>query len=421
MNMKLILNMMILLVFNFSYGYGQCVNQILNTSGTSVVNGINVTATSNGVVDVNNIYCPATLPYFIGYQYNISSSGLGSYTFNFSPAINAATVNISGISNSPTDKEEVQIYVNGSHYSIPSLGSANGCDTMALLTSSGNIIAPNNTSVSGCLGINLNGTINSITLVDSVLFGSPNGAIFSIFICDSSSSTNFFINQTICQGKSYLGYSQTGTYIDTFTNINNTDSIQTLNLFVIQPVYSSVTQTICQGQSYLGYTNSGIYVDTLVSSSGCDSIRTLNLNVLSNISSNITQTICQGLSYLGYTNSGIYIDTLVNSFGCDSVRILELQVTNDLCCIQFVPNAFSPNRDNLNDFYSVKGFFEEYEITIANRFGNIVFKGTDNELGWDGKYLSEDAPIGTYYFYLKYRCLKSKESQFLKGDLILIR
>jgi acyl carrier protein len=105
------------------------------------------------------------------------------------------------------------------------------------------------------------------------------------------------INQTICQGASYLGYNTTGTFIDTFATAIGCDSIRTLNLIVNPINYFTVNQTICQPNSYLGYSASGTFIDTFQNQYGCDSIRTLNLIVKPMSYSFLSQTICQGQSY----------------------------------------------------------------------------------------------------------------------------
>lgn len=134
------------------------------------------------------------------------------------------------------------------------------------------------------------------------------------------------LNQTICAPNSFLGYSATGTYLDTFINALGCDSIRTLNLLVNPITYSSIQQTICQGENFLGYTSSGIYIDTLLNVNGCDSVRTLQLTVNPTTYSTINQSICEPGSFLGYSSDGTYVDTLIKANGCDSIRTLNLIV-----------------------------------------------------------------------------------------------
>lgn len=138
---------------------------------------------------------------------------------------------------------------------------------------------------------------------------------------------------------------------------------------------------------------------------------------------NIEKTACDSIKFNDsiYFNSGSYQFNYKNVCGYDSIITLRLKIENCSRCNLFAPNVFSPNNDNRNDFYSVLGLFDQYEITIVNRWGEIVFHGTNQELGWDGKYLSEESPVGAYYFILKYRCRNSHELKILKGDISLIR
>jgi gliding motility-associated-like protein len=134
------------------------------------------------------------------------------------------------------------------------------------------------------------------------------------------------ITSTICEGKSFLGRSLSGTYIDTLRAKNGCDSIRTLQLNVLPRRFGRVSATICEGSTFLGYTQSGIYIDTLVAKNGCDSVRTFILTVLPKRRSQISATICEGQAYLGRSNPGTYTDVLIANNGCDSIRTLVLSV-----------------------------------------------------------------------------------------------
>ena len=87
----------------------------------------------------------------------------------------------------------------------------------------------------------------------------------------------------------------------------------------------------------------------------------------------------------------------------------------------FVPNAFSPNGDNLNDEFFVKGnVIDSMELYIVNRWGQTIFEATDINTGWDGTFLGRDLPPDVYGFSLKAYC-KDDEVYELKGNINLIR
>jgi gliding motility-associated-like protein len=183
----------------------QCTGQVTHVSGTLMVGGVNTTVTSSGIVDVNTIYCPSTTPYFIGYNWSMDSSGYGSYTFNFTPAVCAATLNFSGVSNVSPHVEEVRIKVNGVQYAIPVTGTPNGCDPMAVLTMTGSVGGCIGCSVSGWNGTTITGPISSLTVLDTVILGQPAGSLFSLFICESAgNSINLGNDTTLCQGETLM-------------------------------------------------------------------------------------------------------------------------------------------------------------------------------------------------------------------------
>ncbi len=65
----------------------------------------------------------------------------------------------------------------------------------------------------------------------------------------------------------------------------------------------------------------------------------------------------------------------------------------------FVPNAFTPNNNGLNEIFAPKGqYIYNYQLEIYNRWGERVFISTDCLAGWDGTYQDEIAKEGIYYF-----------------------
>ena len=51
----------------------------------------------------------------------------------------------------------------------------------------------------------------------------------------------------------------------------------------------------------------------------------------------------------------------------------------------YVPEAFSPNNDGTNDTFYAKGlFWDEFELAVYNRWGEVVFSSSDKSKSWDG-------------------------------------
>lgn len=180
------ITLLVLITCISNSSYTQCTtsNPVTHLSGSVVINGINVTVSSYGNVTNNSSYCVATSPYFIGYNPG-PGSGTGAYIFNFSPAVDSVRLNFSGLSNSSPSIERIVLRKNGVHYAIPVPGVANGCDPMAVLTGGGDVEGCAGCGVSGWSGTRIGGPISQMVVVDSVISGSPNGAIFSIFFANN--------------------------------------------------------------------------------------------------------------------------------------------------------------------------------------------------------------------------------------------
>ncbi len=106
-------------------------------------------------------------------------------------------------------------------------------------------------------------------------------------------------------------------------------------------------------------------------------------------------------SSLFVTFQDYYYVEVGNEFGCTSVDSIEVI---DLCPPRvFIGNAFSPNGDGGNDIFLAKGdYIAGFEMTIFNRWGEIIYYSTDINEGWDGRYLGNDMPEGVYPWLIKY-------------------
>ena len=87
----------------------------------------------------------------------------------------------------------------------------------------------------------------------------------------------------------------------------------------------------------------------------------------------------------------------------------------------FIPSAFTPNGDGLNDLFYVKANFEprNFEMTIFNRGGDRVFQTRDMNIGWDGKMRGSTLPFGVYVYIISYKDKDGNELQ-KQGQILLI-
>ncbi len=97
--------------------------------------------------------------------------------------------------------------------------------------------------------------------------------------------------------------------------------------------------------------------------------------------------------------------------------------TFNLPSAAFIPSAFTPNSDGINDtFKPASRFVTSGLMIIYDRWGSIIFETNDLNVGWDGTEISGSrlAPVGTYTY--KIQTVDDKEKQsFYTGSVTLIR
>jgi len=220
--------------------------------------------------------------------------------------------------------------------------------------------------------------------------------------------------------------------------------------------------TICEGQNLIlkAYANNATYVwqdgsnaaDYPAKKSGryyvwvdlnnCKASDTINITQkeIPNFSLGKDSAICIGEKYVlapslntnasflwqdGSTASsfvvmqeGIYELTATNECGSHSDAVT---ITKGLCNL-LMPNAFTPNNDNLNDVFDVKFPFAvtNFHFVVTNRWGQAVFETTDIHKGWDGTFQGLPAPGDIYLWVISFTDINNK-SQQQKGTVTLLR
>jgi len=67
----------------------------------------------------------------------------------------------------------------------------------------------------------------------------------------------------------------------------------------------------------------------------------------------------------------------------------------------YIPNAFTPNGDGINDTFGIKGEGSfQYNLVVFNRWGEKVFESTNPNQQWDGTYKNRPAQQGEYVYQL---------------------
>ncbi len=124
-----------------------------------------------------------------------------------------------------------------------------------------------------------------------------------------------------------------------------------------------------------------------------------------------------------YTDTGTYTITLITTtqYGCiDTAYQLAIIEPSFLF---YIPDAFSPNGDGVNDIFTGKGIFvKEFEMMIFDRWGNLTFFSDDYNKPWDGKanYGTETAQQDIYIYSINITDFVRKKHHY-KGTVTLVR
>jgi gliding motility-associated-like protein len=105
--------------------------------------------------------------------------------------------------------------------------------------------------------------------------------------------------------------------------------------------------------------------------------------------------------YPEVTLAGCYVITAVDSFMNESDN--SIPVCQDICEYYKLPNVFSPDGDGSFDIYrayNYNGFIQKVDMTIYNRWGQIVFKTNNPDINWDGRNSTNGKIVtsGVYYY-----------------------
>ena len=153
-------------------------------------------------------------------------------------------------------------------------------------------------------------------------------------------------------------------------------------------------------------------------------------------SSDVIEWLWEPATYLNCSNcpspvatpefNTTYKLTVKNAGGCQASDNMSVKLTCDKNNL-FIPTAFTPNNDGLNDFfYPIStGVFKILSLRIFNRKGELVFqngsfKPNDKTKGWDGKYKGQIADEGSYVYSIEIICNNNNSLSF-SGNILLLK
>ncbi len=356
--------------------------------------------------------------------------------------------------------------INGQRYNTTmiyrdTLKAVSGCDSLVKVLSI-NVLPANETY------INVFFCRNQTTMVSGTyrtVFPSSTGCD-SVIVTTVKVNDTFMMRQTkeLCVGDSLrVGnriYKTSGNYVDNLTTASGCDSIIFTNLKILGLLSISQSKTICQGEilkvGNKTYTVAGTHIDKLTSVKGCDSvvttILTINPRPILNLPQGLKAKFCgdslalnpKGDTASKYTwqwkntacptcrnpkarplfttSYAVTVTDKTNSCtASDSVKI-TLEGTYE----EKIPNAFTPNGDNLNDVFNITPddcVKSVMRLQIFSRIGTLVFDKTNlsprNNEGWNG--LFNGSSLGTdVYIYVMDIAFSDGTTKKVSGEVNLI-
>ena len=135
-----------------------------------------------------------------------------------------------------------------------------------------------------------------------------------------------------------------------------------------------------------------------------------------------TTSMDQDLKH-SYADTGTFVITqiVMNQYGCRDTAMHEVIINGEPTI--FIPNAFTPDGNGINDVFLPKMFgVREFSMTIYNRWGDLIFISNDSEIGWNGKVdgIGETVKDDTYIYKIYIRDLRGNPKIY-KGKITVIK
>ncbi|PWL28138.1 MAG: hypothetical protein DCO96_09175 [Fluviicola sp. XM-24bin1] len=121
---------------------------------------------------------------------------------------------------------------------------------------------------------------------------------------------------------------------------------------------------------------------------------------------------------------GLYETSLIaiSDLGCRDTMTVEIQVYPEV--ILYAPNTFTPEGDEFNQTWNV--FIEgvdiyDFQLTIFNRWGQVVWETSDPNMGWDATYNGNMVQDGTYTWFITTRDILNDNKYEFNGHVNVMR
>jgi gliding motility-associated-like protein len=191
--------------------------------------------------------------------------------------------------------------------------------------------------------------------------------------------------------------------------------------------YNQINWTTGESGIQIAVTTSGRYGVTVVNSGGCTASKNIDIDFLPKpmveAGDDVTSDCIKGAILkgtgdgapiwepaLGLSNNNTFdvnafpINTTMYYLTVDNgtCKATDSVVVSAECSSIYLPSAFTPNGDGLNDVFMAFGIdLKDFQLVIYNRWGEKIFQTQDITLGWDGTYRGAPSPLGLYVWELE--------------------
>jgi gliding motility-associated-like protein len=261
------------------------------------------------------------------------------------------------------------------------------------------------------------------------------------------------IEWDICPGESVeiygVVYSEEGRYEALLQGMEGCDTLVSIQINWRSAIESHANISLCPGeQEEIGgeiLSAPGTYEILIRSLSSCDTLLYVQVELASLPAMEIIgkDRVCEGESIILKANPTDVLQSIIWNTGETGAEIRITQgglysfeaITSASCRVSaekwigdcpsrriYIPNAFSPNGDGINDEWQVYSIADiaELEVQIFDRWGSKVFTHKGESISWDGTFRNQKLAEGVYIFHLHVR-FEEGETREEMGEIYLFR
>lgn len=170
---------------------------------------------------------------------------------------------------------------------------------------------------------------------------------------------------------------------------------QTINTIILQPTLTSITHNIS------GAFSENQTITIIAFPSG-------------NYYYQLDNGAIQESNVFGNVSHGNHTITVIDQNGCGD------SLSEDILIINY-PNYFTPNGDGINDYWTIIGMntFQNWKISIFDRYGKLLTQLSTSNLIWDGTYNGYKLPSTDYWFVIDYQ--ENNSTKTFRANFSLLR